>query len=53
MKINLNYGALSAPLEEQANEQGFTLGEKYVILQYTHTVQLIIARTAVQEWTVM
>ena len=28
MKINLNYGALSAPLEEQANEQGFTLGEK-------------------------
>lgn len=28
MIINLNYGALSAPLEEQANEQGFTLGEK-------------------------
>lgn len=28
MQINLNYGALSAPLEEQANEQGFTLGEK-------------------------
>jgi hypothetical protein len=28
MQIILNYGALSGPLEEQANEQGFTLGEK-------------------------
>ena len=28
MIINLNYGALSDPLEEQANKQGFTLGEK-------------------------
>lgn len=28
MQINLNYGALSDPLEEQANKQGFTLGEK-------------------------
>lgn len=28
MQINFNYGALSDPLEEQANEQGFTLGEK-------------------------
>jgi hypothetical protein len=28
MQINLNYGALSDPLEERANKQGFTLGEK-------------------------
>ena len=28
MQINFNYGALSDPLEEQANKQGFTLGEK-------------------------
>jgi len=28
MTVNFNYGALSDPLEEQANKQGFTLGEK-------------------------
>ena len=27
MQINFNYGALSDPLEEQANKQGCTLGE--------------------------
>ena len=28
MQINFNYGALSDPLEEQANKQGATLGDK-------------------------
>ena len=27
-QIGINYGALSDPIEEQLNEQGFTLGEK-------------------------
>ena len=33
MQINLNYGALSDPLGEQANKQGFTLGEKAKIFE--------------------
>lgn len=27
-RIEIQYGALAKPLEEQLNEQGFTLGEK-------------------------
>lgn len=32
-EVIFHYGALSDPLEQQANEQGFTLGDKEKLLQ--------------------
>ena len=32
-EVIFHYGALSDPLEQQANEQGFTLGDKAELLQ--------------------
>lgn len=33
MEVGFGYGCLSAPLEEQANSQGFTLGKNKEYLQ--------------------
>ena len=46
-QIEINYGALSAPIEDQLNKQGFTLGKKAefieemaygLVLNYVHSI---------------
>lgn len=32
-QVGINYGAISAPIEEQLNEQGFTLGKQAEIVE--------------------
>lgn len=32
-EVKINYGALASPIEEQLNEQGYTLGEKVEFIE--------------------